>query len=284
MENKRTKGLFSIIRFSPDVYSGEIINIGLILHLEDGKLIYRLIEKDNPKIKTLDYSDQLFYQTFKNKIEYYLSNSEGLVGEVGEVSIASPQNRDFIKIIKNYFSSNNIFFTKPKPLISKNSNESFTNIYIRYMGHFHEKTIEVNLKNEVSKLFEEKRYLGTKVKKNHSIQPIKDLQDLTMKIDFIYKNGVWNYLQVVPNLKNNKNRLDFIAEVQLLFKSINETDKVKFIYNGDDAETKKMIKFLINERKNIERVDLEKKENIDALLLDIEKNAKDNIDDLLAVV
>lgn len=284
MDRKRRTGYYSIVRYIPNVYNGEIFNVGLILHLENGDLLSEFINKEHSKLKSLSNNERSNYGYFRDKLSYYFENISDLFGDVGDVAVSSPADPKFLEEIKNHFTNENFMFTTSKPLMSRDMDKSFLNIFKQYVGSLEERTVETNTKNKVSEIFEERKYLGTKVKKNHSIRPFKALVDTTMKIDFIYKNGVWNYIQVVPSLKQNKNRLDFIAEVQLLFQSIKLEDKVKFIYNGDDPETKEMIKYLINERDNIEKINLEKKDSINELLLDIEINAKDGIEDLLAAV
>lgn len=281
--NRKIKGYYTVVRYIPDIYNGEIINVGLIIHLEDGSLKYKFIDKENVKIKAFKENKANLYYSIKNKLEYYFKNTEGLVGLVGNVTIASPQNKEFLNIIRKYFSNENLKFSKPKPMISKNSDLIFNNLYEKYISESDNKKVNENTKIEVTKLFEKRNYFGTKVRKNHKIKPIKDINDITMKIDFIYKNGVWNYIQVIPNLSSNKKKLDFLAEIKLLFSAIPNEDKIKFIYSGNDNEVKKLIKYLEEQRNNIEKINMVNDRHINDLLSDIELNAQNNVEELLAI-
>ncbi|MEB7656593.1 DUF3037 domain-containing protein [Mammaliicoccus vitulinus] len=281
--NKRIKGYYTVVRYIPDIYSGEIINIGLIIHLENGSLKYKFIDKENIKIKAFKENKANLYQSIKNKLEYYFKNTAGLVGLVGNISIASPENKDFLNIISKYFTNENLEFSKPKPMISKNSDLIFKNLYEKYISESDDKKVNENIKMEVTKLFEKRNYFGTKVRKNHKIKPIKDIDDVTMKIDFIYKNGVWNYIQVIPDLSSNKKKLDFLAEIKLLFSAIPKEDKVKFVYSGNDNEVKKLIKYLEEQRNNIEEINMVDNNHVKNLLIDIEQNAQNNVEELLAI-
>ncbi|MBV5103496.1 DUF3037 domain-containing protein [Mammaliicoccus sciuri] len=281
--NKRIKGYYTVVRYIPDIFNGEIINIGLIIHLENGSLKYKFVDKESIKIKAFKENKANLYQSIKNKLEYYLNNTEGLVGLVGNISIASPENKDFLNIISKYFTNENLEFSKPKPMISKNSDLIFKNLYEKYINESDDKKVNENIKTEVTKLFEKRNYFGTKVRKNHKIKPIKDIDDVTMKIDFIYKNGVWNYIQVIPDLSSNKKKLDFLAEIKLLFSAIPKEDKVKFVYSGNNNEVKKLIKYLEEQRNNIEEINMVDNNHVKNLLLDIEQNAQNNVEELLAI-
>ncbi|MEB7383144.1 DUF3037 domain-containing protein [Staphylococcus warneri] len=280
----RQKGKYTIIRFVPDVITGEVINVGIILHTEEGIIKFKMIDNDSKKIKAFNKVHALLYLSIKNKLEYYLENTQGTVGAVGKLNIASPINRDFLPLLIEYFSSDNLKFTELQKVISKDFIVSFNSLYERYIDKESDKIVTENTKTRVSKLFEERNYIGTKIKENYKITPIRDFQEISMKIDFVYKNGVWNYLQVVPNLKNNKQKLDFLAEMKLLYSSINNDDKIRFIYNGYDLETIKIISYFENESYNIEKINFLDNNDVNILLDDIENHANDNIEELIQVV
>ncbi|MCE5638575.1 DUF3037 domain-containing protein [Staphylococcus pseudintermedius] len=281
--NARIKGYYTVVRYIPDMYNGEIINVGMIIHLENGSLKYKFIDKENIKIKVFKASKANLYNSIRSKLEYYIKNTKGLVGLVGNVAIASPQNKDFLNIISEHFTNENLKFSKPKPFITKNSDSLFNSLYEKYITESDDKRINENIKNEVTKIFEKRNYFGTKVRKNHKIKPIKDIDDVTMKIDFIYKNGVWNYIQVIPDLNSNKKKLDFLAEIKLLFSAIPNEDKVKLIYRGNDKEVRKLIRYFEEQRNNIEKINIVNNNHIDNLLEDIEHNAQNNVEELLAI-
>lgn len=284
MDRNRQKAKYTIVRYMPDVFTGEVINIGLILQTEDGKLMYKFIDKENNKLKAFSKNYSILFNSIKNKIEYYLANTEGFFGEVGAVSISSPANSEFLDEIIEYFNDENIRFIKPRGIISRDFENSFNNLFYKYIGEIFTKIINENTKTKVSKIFEERNYIGTKIKENYKIKPISDIQEVSMKIDFVYKNGVWNYLQVVPDLKNNKQKLDFLAEIKLLYSTIHNDDKIRFIYDGTDSETIKIISYLQNQGSNVEKINLLDENEIGILLEDIENHANDNIEELINAV
>lgn len=282
---RRSKGYYTIIRYIPDIYNGEIFNVGLILHSEEGTVKFKFIEKEESKIKAFNENNLNLYLSYKNKMNYYLENTQGLVGLVGELAIASPKNEEFLSLMKDYFSNENITFTNPKPIISKDIHNSFKGLYTKYVGPLEELSIKENTKTEVTKLFEKHKYIGSKIKKNHKIKPIKNMDNIVMKIDFVYKNGVWNYLQVVPDLNTDKKKLDFLAEMKLFYSSINENDKVKFIYKTENKnEIRKLINYLEMLGPKTEEVNLINTIEVDNLLKDISLYANEDIESLLQVV
>ncbi|WP_145464248.1 DUF3037 domain-containing protein [Staphylococcus hominis] len=281
---KRKKGKYTIIRFIPDIITGEVINVGVILHTEEGYIKFKMINSDSKKLKAFNKVYTSIFLSIKNKLEYYLENTQGIVGAVGNLNIASPINSDFLPLLIKYFDSDNLKFTKPQGVVSKNFNQFFSSLYERYIDKEVNKLISENTKTKVSKLFEDRNYIGTKIKANYKIKPLRDFQDISMKIDFVYKNGVWNYLQVVPDLKNNKQKLDFLAEIKLLYSSINNDDKIRFIYNDYDWETIKIISYFKNQRSNVETINFSNNNDINILLDDIENHANDNIEELIRVV
>ncbi|MBO3073338.1 DUF3037 domain-containing protein [Staphylococcus xylosus] len=282
---RRSKGYYTIIRYIPDIYNGEIFNVGLILHSEEGTVKFKFIEKEESKIKAFNENKLNLYLSYKNKMNYYLENTQGLVGLVGELAIASPKNEEFLKLMKDYFSNENITFTNPKPIISKDIHSSFKGLYTKYVGPLEELSIKENTKTEVTKLFEKHKYIGSKIKKNHKIKPIKNMDNIVMKIDFVYKNGVWNYLQVVPDLNTDKKKLDFLAEMKLFYSSINENDKVKFIYKTENKnEIRKLINYLEMLGPKTEEVNLINTIEVNNLLKDISLYAKEDIESLLQVI
>lgn len=283
MERGTVKGRYTIIRFMPDVYNGEILNVGLIGHNEDGKVYYKMISEDSNKIKSFGKNTRFNYKYIKEKIEFYLLNTYGTTGHVGSVAVASPVKSDFLDQIIEYYSDNYISFSKIRWVKSKNTDLIYDKLYSRYTGDKPLKKVEVNTKTKVADIFKENNLLGVKVKKDFKIKPFKGFNDITMKIDFIYKNGSWNYIQVVPKLDNNKNKLEFIAEMKLLFENINKEDKVKFIY--DKNYEKDLIEIInyFSKDNNIEEIDFKDKYQVNELVLDIKNNAKNNIEKLLAV-
>ncbi|WJP98449.1 DUF3037 domain-containing protein [Macrococcus bovicus] len=281
METKRIKGCYTVVRYTPDIYNGEVINVGLIIHTQDGMVIANFISDEHMKIKTFGRNSQRRYKFAKDKIAYYLKETNDLIGSVGSFEISSPSDTAFIERISKAFTDNQISFSKPRGIISADMNRTFNNLFLKYIGHENDRKNDINTKVLVTKLFEEHKLLNNKIKKDFKIKPVVDLNNITMKIDFVYKNGVWNYMQVIPKIKDNKSKLDFIGEIKMLFDSVDEDTSIKLIYNHQDEEIGSILNYLKKVRQNVEDINLNDAAEVEGLLKDIELHAKDNINELL---
>ncbi|MDT0109218.1 DUF3037 domain-containing protein [Listeria booriae] len=285
MEGTRTAGAYSIIRYMPDEYLGEVINIGIILHNEDGTLHYEFLKEDNPKIRSFLGTKHLLnnYKFSVQILGYYLENLTGFDGEVADFSIASPCYSDFLSNMKNYFAGKALIFTEPKLFRTSNPKKFFDSLFAKYVGVFEGSKVRENAKTIVRSIFEQHDFLDKKVAYDHQIKPIKALKDITVKIDFIYKNGVLNYLQAVPEIESPGKKMEWVAKTKMLFDSVDFTKvKIKFLYDKHNEEIDEIISYFEHFNKNVKTLNISDDDEVENLIAEIEKNAHDNVLELIS--
>lgn len=199
---ERTESRYSIVRYSPDSHRGEIINIGVILHVPlNNKIYYRIIDQNNLKIKSLLVN--------KNQLELYKVHHDFL---------------DFYlnKAIKNddLFLTSDLFYTlnsnMPKQIQLTESTYSITSepeallntLLSTYIGDEFLETNDqssIKVRTYVRTEFKNRNLLGTKIEANAKIYPFPDKNLINLNVDFVYKNGVVNLMQTIPTKDNMKN-------------------------------------------------------------------------------
>ena len=160
------------------------------------------------------------YKSYRDMIEYYLKKcKDDMSGVVGKISIASYYDEDFLEKIIDYYSNKELKFSKINFAFTKNVDKLFETILNRYLGKENvnfEKTNTMTAKKYMKNIFKQNINLKKRVKNDMLINPIKDLDDLKVKIDFTFKNGVWNYMQAIPKIDNNNKNTDWFSKTQLL--------------------------------------------------------------------
>lgn len=288
MEGRRTSR-HSIIRYMPSDLKGEVINIGVIIHLvegEKGYIKYHLLDENSPKLKAiLETSFELNeYKSFKNVIEHYLSQDSNMFDSVGVVNFGSIHSEDFLNQLYNSFESKKMFFSEPMVSRSSNIDKLFEVIHNRYVGKGLLLTDEknINVKKYVRQVFENEGVLDKKVKQNLSIHPFKELETLKINIDFSFRNGVWNYLQAIPAVSGPSKTAEWFAKINLLLDALEGDDEtmVHLIYRSSEISSEKetldTMNYLLSKRSGrITRLDLDDKIAMRNLLYKINHEAYD---------
>jgi hypothetical protein len=284
MESKRNVW-YSIIRYSPDEIKGEVINVGLVLHDKEGlQTKYYLLEENSAKLKSMisNKSGRDIYKSYKDVFEYYLEkNKDSLVGDVGKVTIGSCYSEEFLGSIYEHYKNKNLFFTKPNFAKTKNIDNFFKGLLETYVGEefIKKEHATVTAKKHLKKVFEEMNLLGTKVKANLTINPIKELEDYKVKVDFSFKNGVWNYIQTIPSPSDQTKNIEWFSKIKLMSEYLDkENSKIHLIYKESDIEENQsaynLINFLANSKSNICKLDIDKKEEVFKLCNYIEEQGE----------
>lgn len=239
---RKTPVWYSIIKYSPDELKGEIINVGLVLHSigDEKKTKYFILEENSSKIKSIASSKSEFntYKSYKDVLEYYLSQSkENLVGQVGGISIASYYDDNYLKYLCEYNKDKKMKLSEPIFALTKDVDMLFNSIFKRYIG---EKYISSNIstmtaKTYIKNIFKEKELLGTKVQSDITIYPVAKLKNVKFNVDFSFKNGVYNYIQAIPNLNSPSKSSEWFAKMELMLNGLKDKDvKIHFIYKSSD--------------------------------------------------
>lgn len=273
MEDKR-KIKYSIIRYTPDELRGETLNVGVILH--DYKNIetkFNLLDENSAKLKALIESkvELSTYKSYKDVLEYYLSNiNNNLSGTIGEKTIASFYSEEFLEELSVYYKNKKLFLSEPAFAKTKDINSFFESIFSRYVrkNTFHKNISTITAKEHLKKRFEETNLIGKKIKTDYKISPIRNLCDYKVKVDFTFKNGVWNYIQTIP--KNANTNMDWYSRLQVMSQNLDAKEtKILLAYSKsnleEDETTRALITYLINEHENIEKVDTDNSLDVDSL-------------------
>lgn len=106
---------YSIVRYSPDELSGEVVNVGVIVHsvIHENILNYFLLEETSPKVRPLirTKSDESTYKSFRDILDYYLKEClNTLDGSVGTLNISSPHSSNFLMELKSFLIIKNETF------------------------------------------------------------------------------------------------------------------------------------------------------------------------------
>ncbi|EOO23509.1 hypothetical protein ICM_05067 [Bacillus cereus BAG1X2-3] len=236
----RRKNWYSVIRYMPDVYKGEVLNVGLIQHSPDnGKLQLKLLEHNNYKLKSLLYNQVLSntYKVQKENVEYFFSKTQQ---QTNSVSVTAYSEEGFLSKISEQFPEQFIL-SKPSFSFTNNEEKFFNIMFERYVGkEFINNTISNSVRTYVKECFNSRNFIETKVKCNAKIYPIKEFNDYHFLIDFVYKNGIINYLQSVPGNKDTLN--NWFNKMNTFINDNNSEIGIHFLYNNIElAENKEQV-------------------------------------------
>lgn len=264
---------YSIIRYSPDEIKGEIINVGLIIHDCDSKdTKFSILEEHSIKLKSIleTKNDINIYKSYKDVIEFYLSSAkDDLLGTVGSKTISTVYSEDFLKDMYGYYNGGKLHLSEPSFAMTNDMNKLFEKIYTRYIKKEYDikQITSVGAKEYLKEKFEKTNLLGRKVKADYRINPIKGLEDYKVRIDFSFKNGVWNYMQALPT--NSSKYAEWFSKIQIMSENINENEgKIHLIYNETDRHDETIdnfIKYLENKNRNISVLNINNEQRLNEL-------------------
>lgn len=286
MEQSKTKVSYSILRYSPDVIKGEVINVGLILYDYFNKSVMSfLLDEKSYKLKAvLDNSVEYdIYKTDKEFIEYYLKKSkDDISGIVGDINIASYYDENFLNYLYEYYEGKRLRFSMPNVAYTKDSKKLFDTILKRYIGESNlefEKTNIMTAKKYMKKVFDANEKLKNKIASDLIIKPIKELDDIKIKVDFSFKNGVWNYMQAIPNISQQNKNIEWFSKIELMLQSGDvQHSKIHLLYKKsdviEDVTTYNLLKYLNLKYDNIKILDVDKKSEVKNLCEYIEAEAQ----------
>ncbi|MDU1340011.1 MAG: DUF3037 domain-containing protein [Clostridium butyricum] len=286
MEQSKRKVSYSIVRYSPDQIKGEIINVGLLLYdYLDKKAKYFLLDEKAQKLKAIldNEVEENIYKTNKELLEYYLENSnKDLSGMVGDVCIASYYDEDFIEKYYDYFKNKELTFSEPNIAYTKNEERLFSTILKRYLGERNvdvEKTQTLTAKKYMKHIFENNTNLNKRIKSDIIIKPIKELEELEVKVDFTFKNGKWNYMQAIPKVLNNSKNTEWFSKIELMLKNDEiKKSKIHLLYKESDLKKDSaaynLLNYLKNSHDNIDIHDIDKSNEVANLCNYIEREGQ----------
>lgn len=285
MENRKAVW-YSVIRYMADTLAGEIINVGLIMHTVDGGplLKYYLIDENSPKIRAIIHSnyEMNLYKSFKDAFEFYLDNNkDNLYGFVGDIKISSHLDKEFLQHLYAYYEGKKLSICKPTFSLSNDFDGLFKSLFEVYVGkkYLPKEHKEVSIRKYMKSIFEERNLLNRKVIQDHIIYPFKELTNIKIHIDYSFKNGVWNYLQAIPNLSGSAKHTEWFAKTKLMSENLSDDAKVHLLYRKsdyeNDSEFYNTVGYIAEMDTRIIKLDIENECKFNELLDTIEHTAKD---------
>jgi hypothetical protein len=262
---EKEKNWYSIIQYIPNNLRGEIINVGVMLHNpQEGKLKYNILDVNNGKMKSLLVNDVLqdTYRIQKEYIEFYLEKLPN------QLTLFDPNNytnqflEDLKEIIPNEFKLSEPTFSK-----TLDSDRLLSNLMEMYIGKEYLSSIEnanqVSTKKYIKDIFEQRKLIGTKVKWNAKITPIKNIKSMQYTIDFVYKNGIINFLQTVPT--NTEQLTNWFSKLNTVLESYDKESNFYVLFNkselknNNDQTLKDMLSYLKTKDQRIINLNVESK-------------------------
>ncbi|CUN66821.1 MULTISPECIES: DUF3037 domain-containing protein [Clostridium] len=281
---KKKKIVYSIIRYEPDEIRGEVVNIGVVLYSnEDAKVKYYILDENSIKLKgILENEVELkTYKSYKDVFEYYIEEcKEDMAGIVGEVYISSYLESDFINKLYNHYLNKPLHLSKENIAITADEDLLFNTLLKRYVGKSNidiDKATTLNAKKYMKQIFSSNDKLTKKVISDFVIKPIKELDDLEVKIDFTFKNGKWNYMQTIPKITSKNKNADWFSKIQLILDAKNDSNLyIIYKYSDilEDNSTLHLLKYLQNRYGNLQLCDIEDNKSINNLCDYIEKEGQ----------
>lgn len=226
---ERLKYWYSIISYQPDYLKNERLNVGVIVHSPEKEFLkWFILDEKNKKLKSILTSTVLLeeYKVRKSLFDIKLENSlkaESILSyQVNDSKLLEYINEDnkkhFLLSSKQLIKSANIEAVF-KMLLETYIDKSFLDKEILHSG----------VKQLVKYAFEEFDLLGSKVKSDVSITPVKEV-DLNYKIDFAYKNSHLHFVQAIPTNPNNIN--EWFSKMKLLQNEYRDKNQFEIIYNN----------------------------------------------------
>ncbi|PAD39833.1 DUF3037 domain-containing protein [Terribacillus sp. 7520-G] len=287
---QNTVNWYSIIRYMSNELTGEVINVGVVMHSpEIGIIKHHLIGENAPKIKAISTStlDIQLYKSYKDNLSYYIEKStENMFGGVGGISIASPYKEGYLDDIHDFFKNEKLFLTKPKASITGNLEKFFETVFKTYVGEKYliNASRQISTKRYMRSLLEDKHLLNKKVIQDYIIKPKDGPELVKINIDFCFKNGVMNYLQGLPVIDSASKSTEWFAKTKLMFEQLSEDAEIHFMVkkmeNNNQKETSSLIEYFKDKREKVSVINLDNERDVHRIINRIEHEAHD-IDEIL---
>ncbi|PWU68331.1 DUF3037 domain-containing protein [Gracilibacillus dipsosauri] len=285
MEGKKANW-YSVIRYCANNLTGEIINVGIVMHSIDDEIRvdYSILDEHSPKIRAVTFSktDIDIYKSFKDSLEFYLKkSSENLHGQVGDILIGSPYKDSFLEELYDNYQGKSMFLTRPKFSLTNDLSLFFNKMFEIYIGekYLTSSDRQISVKKFMRSVFEERKLLNKKVKPDFEITPIETLDNVKIHIDFGFKNGVWNYLQAVPLINGPAKNTEWFAKTKFMFDNLDTDSKIHLMYRNSDfrenPETSKVLDYLRKMDNRVVTLDLDNHRRILELCDTIAEKAHD---------
>ncbi|MCR8979457.1 DUF3037 domain-containing protein [Brevibacillus laterosporus] len=284
---ERKECWYSVIRYCNDPTAGELLNVGLVLHSSSDTHIlrHRLLDDNNVKIKGISNSkvDLDAYKVSKEYIEFLFESTTNNLFVEANNSQTSVYEHEYLYSLYKALSGENMFLSEPTYAKTDNVDHLFDSLFVTYIGSKFLNVIQrdVNVKKYLRTIFEEK-HLMKKIRRDFTIKPISGLDEvIRVPIDFGFKNGIWNYMQIASLKHSGESRnTDWFAKTKLLIDNYKDDMKLYLMYQTTqdielNLETSQIINFLSKSDERVIPLDISDESNVNSLCDYIEKEAHD---------
>lgn len=275
---------YSVIQYCPNEIRGEKVNVGLILHSpSDGLLYHSLLDESSSKIRGIAY-DEVSQKTFKvNKdiVDYYFKQ----IIESPDIFRPNLNDNKFLLQIKEEFPKSFIL-SEPTFSLTSNPTQLFDSLIKTYVGEqYLSKEIltaeeyKRNVKTYTKTIFTQRELLGTKVKSNVKVHPIKGLKNVHFNVDFIFRNGLWNLIQTVPSNSTSEKLIEWFSKTNTMIENIENEADFYLVYDNNDEMNKdktitQMVSLLQKKDRRVDAAEVES-ESFRAMCNKVEREGKD---------
>lgn len=274
---------YSVIQYCPSEIRGEKLNVGILMHGDKtGELHHSILDETSPKVRCL-FETEVNKNIFKVQKEHFDYFIHSLVDE-GSLFMPSLYEDSFITQIKGFIPKE-FFISEPTFSLTRDPNQLFETLMKTYVGEFSSKDISIvdivkrNAKQYTKEIFTQREWLGTKIKQNVKIRPIKDINHMQFTVDYAFKNGIWNFIYTAPSNSTVERLTDWFSKTNTIIDNFERQSGLYLIYDtqdqmNEDNTIDEMVSFLKKKDNRVFPTSIESP-SFDLLLNKVETEAKD---------
>ena len=262
MEQIRRVAWYSIVRYVADVIKGEILSVGLVMHVPmTGEFKFQILKENNSKLKSTFLSDldKKIYKSGINYLEYLLSSIDDNKLEFG-MNIGQ---ENFITELKNSELPKGFILTEKRFSKTANFERLYTDILETYIGkkflHEENGTNTMQVKRKAISLINNKELIDNKIKTNVKIRPVPSIS-LNYNIDFGYEeNNKINLIQAAPDKLVTAN--EWFQRLNMISGNFVESNRIILLYNSnsesnEDKTVEQMVEYLSSKDERVKSYDI----------------------------
>ncbi|GIN38998.1 DUF3037 domain-containing protein [Heyndrickxia oleronia] len=269
---------YSVIQYYPSTLRGEVLNVGIMLNQpESGLIKFHILDVGNIKLRGL-LTNPVNYETYrvqKEFIEFYLEKLT-MNDDLLRPNIFS---QTFLSQLNNELPSD-FRLSEPTITLTNNPDQLFNKLLISYIGSDFLKlddSQQTTTKKYVKKYFDDRQLIDRKIKSNVKFTPIKDVENMHFLIDFVYKNGVINFMQAVPS--NKDHFTNWFTKINTITSAIQRDSGFYLLFDSNDAlnddkTVSQTLSYLKSKDQRIHTLDIHSK-RFDLFCKKIEDEGKD---------
>lgn len=269
---KRQKYEFSIISYNQNSFRNESINIGAFMfNKENLAAMYKIIPDNSHKIKGLAVNKSQ-KELFKSSINYLDFILQKINDKFSTTLINDMLNDELPEQIR---------FSEPRPIITENKQIIFDQLIAEYVGkEYFDVASKIEIlspKDKMISIFDSKKLLNNKVKKNVNIQLSKKV-DTQRQVDFAFGNN--KQLNLIDAVPTSENKLDNWYSKMVTFSAkYDESSEILLLSDSkspvnSDQKVSQIIDDLQDDPR-VTNIDISKQTDVNNLITEINQSSVD---------